>query len=53
MSGSYIIQLVVIFGILLLLVKSGRCNAIARIVPLALVRWILTVFEFFHRKEGA
>ncbi len=53
MTGSYIIRLAVIFGILLLLVKSGRCNAIASIVPLALVRWILTVFEFFHRKEGA
>ncbi|MBR1683985.1 MAG: ATP synthase subunit I [Clostridia bacterium] len=53
MTSSYILRLAVIFGILLLLVKSGRCNAIASIVPLAMVRWILTVAEFFRKKGGA
>ena len=53
MTGSYLIRLAVIFFILLLLVKSGRCNAIASIVPLVLARWILTVFEFFRKKGGA
>ncbi|MBQ6564476.1 MAG: ATP synthase subunit I [Clostridiales bacterium] len=53
MRSSYIIRLILIFGILLLLVKSGRCNAIASIVPLALVRWILTIAEFFRKKGGA
>ena len=51
--ASYLIRMVVIFGILFLLVKSGRCNPIASIVPLALVRWILTTAEFFRKKGGA
>ena len=53
MTSSYIIRLGLIFLILLLLVRSGRCNAIAAIVPLALVRWILTTAEFFRKKGGA
>ena len=53
MTASYIFRLALIFGILLLLVRSGRCNAIASIVPLALVRWILTAAEFFRKKGGA
>ncbi len=53
MTGSYFIRLVLIFGILFLLVKSGRCHPIASIVPLAMVRWILTVSEFFTKKGGA
>jgi len=53
MTGSYIARLIVIFGILFLLVKSGRCHPVASIVPLALTRWILTGYEFFSRKGGA
>ena len=51
--SSYIIRMILIFGILLLLVKSGRCNPFASIIPLAVVRWILTVAEFFRKKGGA
>lgn len=51
--SSYIIRLILIFGILFLLVRSGKCNPIASIIPLALVRWILTAAEFFRKKGGA
>ncbi|MBQ1860289.1 MAG: ATP synthase subunit I [Clostridia bacterium] len=51
--SSYIIRMILIFGILLLLVKSGRCNPFASIIPLAVVRWILTAAEFFRKKGGA
>ena len=56
MTASYIFRLALIFVILLLLVRSGVCNAIASIVPLALIRWILMVAEFIgksSKKGGA
>ena len=51
--SSYIIRMILIFGIRLLLVKSGRCTPFASIIPLAVVRWILTAAEFFRKKGGA
>ncbi|MBR4235973.1 MAG: hypothetical protein IKR85_07925 [Clostridia bacterium] len=53
MTASYIGRLAVLFGVLFVLVKSGRVNAIAAIVPLALMRFILTGIEFFKKKGGA
>ena len=53
MTASYIGRLAGIFALLYVLVKSGRVNAIAAIVPLALMRFILTGLEFFKKKGGA
>jgi hypothetical protein len=48
---SYMVRLVVLFIILFALVKSGYCNVIAAVLPLAFTRPILTIGEFF-RKSG-
>lgn len=48
---SYILRMVLIFVILFALVKSGLCNVIAAVLPLAFTRPILSIGEFF-RKSG-
>ncbi len=48
---SYILRLVVIFVVLFAFVKSGLCHVLAAVLPLAFVRPIITVAEFF-RKSG-
>lgn len=48
---SYMARLVVLFIVLFALVKSGFCNVIAAVLPLAFTRPILTIGEFF-RKSG-
>ena len=53
MRTSYIIRLIIMFVILFAAVKSGYCDAIASIVPIALSRWILTLGEFFGKKGDA
>lgn len=50
-QGSYMVRLVVLFIILFALVKSGLCNVICAVLPLAFTRPILTIAEFF-RKSG-
>lgn len=50
-QSSYLLRLVVLFIILFALVKSGLCNVITVVLPLAFTRPILTVAEFF-RKSG-
>ena len=50
-QGSYLLRLVVLFVILFALVKSGLCNVITCVLPLAFTRPILTIAEFF-RKSG-
>ena len=49
--GSYILRLAVLFGLLFLLAKTGICNLLALILPLAANTPILLVSEFF-RKSG-
>lgn len=51
MRLSYIVRLAVIFVILFALVKSGVCNVITAVLPLAFTRFVLFVAEFF-RKSG-
>jgi hypothetical protein len=51
MRLSYIARLAVIFIILFALVKSGLCNVITAVLPLAFTRPVLFVAEFF-RKSG-
>ena len=48
---SYPLRMVVLFIILFALAKSGLCNPIALVLPLAFVRPTITVAEFF-RKSG-
>jgi len=48
-QASYILRLVVLFIILFALVKSGLCNVISAVLPLAFTRPILSVGEFFRK----
>ena len=50
---SYMGRMVGLLVALVLLARSGRCNVIALVLPLALNRPILTVQAFVHRKGGA
>ncbi|MBQ8610178.1 MAG: hypothetical protein IJ412_00580 [Oscillospiraceae bacterium] len=48
---SYILRLAVLCVALFAFVKSGLCNVLAAVLPLAFVRPTITVAEFF-RKSG-
>lgn len=48
---SYLLRTVALFIIMFALVKSGLCNVIALVLPLAFLRPIITIAEFF-RKGG-
>ena len=50
-QASYLVRMVLLFIILFALVKSGLCNVITAVLPLAFTRPILTIAEFF-RKSG-
>ncbi len=50
MRGSYPLRMALLAGALILLAKSGLCNVITLLVPLALMRPVLMVAEFFDRK---
>ena len=51
MKASYFLRLGVIFLLLFAGVKSGLCNALASVIPLALTRIIITVSEFFRKSK--
>ena len=46
---SYSMRMIVLFVILFALVKSGLCDALASVLPLAFVRVIITIAEFFRK----
>lgn len=48
---SYLVRMVVLAVLLFAFAKSGLCNPIALVLPLAFVRPTITVAEFF-RKSG-
>ena len=48
---SYLLRLVVMFGVLFVFAKSGLCNVLALVLPVAFVRPIIMITEFF-RKSG-
>jgi len=48
MLGRYALMIV----ILLVFAKSGLCNVIAMVIPIALFRVLIYVGEFFRRKDG-
>ena len=52
MRSSYPIRLLVMAGVLILCAKSGAFDVLALVLPLAFVRPILTILEFF-KKKGA
>ena len=50
-KGSYLLRMVVLFVVLFAFAKSGIANPIALVLPMVFVRPILTVAEFFKKKE--
>ena len=50
-QSSYMIRLLEIFGILFVFAKTGLCDPLAMVLPLAFVRPVITVYEFFRKKE--
>lgn len=51
MKGSYFLRLAVIFLILFAGVKSGLCHVLASVIPLLLIRPIITIAEFFRKSR--
>ena len=49
-TGSYLLRTAVMFVILFACAKSGHFHVVALVLPLAFVRPVLTVAEFFHKK---
>ena len=50
-KASFRMRLIIMAALLILLARSGACNPIAMVVPLLVVRPVITVVEFF-RKSG-
>ena len=48
---SYLLRMVLLVVIMFALVKSGLCNVVALVLPLAFTRPIISIGEFF-RKSG-
>ena len=48
-QSSYMLRMVLLAVILFALVKSGLCNVIAVVLPLAFNRLIITISEFFRK----
>lgn len=46
---SYSLRMLILFIILFACVKSGLCNALASVLPLAFVRPVITIAEFFRK----
>ena len=49
---SYPLRLILLALIMVAFAKSGLCNIIALVLPLLFVRPILTIGEFFKKKEA-
>lgn len=49
-SSSYGLRMVLLFILMYACVKSGLCNVVALVIPLAFVRPVLTIAEFFRKK---
>lgn len=48
--GSMALRYIVLFVILIAFAKSGICNVLAMVLPLAFVRPVLMMGEFFRKK---
>lgn len=49
-SSSYALRMVLLFVLMFACVKSGLCDVVALVLPLAFVRPVLTIAEFFRKK---
>jgi hypothetical protein len=49
-SASYGLRMVLLFVLMFACVKSGLCDVVALVIPLAFVRPVLTIAEFFRKK---
>ena len=49
-SSSYALRMVLLFVLMFACVKSGLCDVVALVIPLAFVRPVLTIAEFFRKK---
>lgn len=49
-KSSYPIRIIVLALLLIIFAKSGFCNVIALVLPLAFVRPTITISEFFRKK---
>lgn len=49
---SYFLRQVLLFAVLILCAKTGRMNLIALVIPLILVRPIITAVELLRKKGG-
>lgn len=49
---SYTVRVIVIFALLFAVVKSGVGNVFASVLPLLFVRPIITIAEFFRKKDA-
>ena len=52
LRGSMGLRYVVLFVLLFAFARSGICNVLALVLPLAFVRPVLMLSEFFRKKEG-
>ena len=50
MRSSMALRVLVLFGLMFLLAKSGLCNIFALVLPLAFLRPVLMLGEFFRKK---
>ena len=50
-QGSYLLRLVVLFGVLFLLAKTQHFHVISLVVPLIFVRPALSVWEIFRKQS--
>lgn len=46
---NYGLRMIVLFVVLFALVKGGICNPLASVLPLAFVRPVITIAEFFRK----
>lgn len=49
---SYTVRVIILFGVLFAVVKSGVGNVFASVLPLLFVRPIITIAEFFRKKDA-
>lgn len=52
MQTSFLLRQLFLFGALILCARSGVMNILALVIPLLLVRPIITFAEFFRKKGG-
>lgn len=50
MRASMGLRMLVLFGLMFILAKSGICNVFALVLPLAFLRPVLMLGEFFRKK---